>query len=280
MWSMAPIPPSTRWIPARAGSLSAYGGRLDITGGITGADSGSLTLEGAGQIWTAGSDAADLDISVAGGRFANTGNMTNADLTVTGGQAILATGGAEFDLDAGHRLAVEDSEAEVGFDGNDGGMAILDMSADATLAFSADSNGFGAIEEFRSGAFDGDTNVLSGVDLGGATLEIDLAGLTAEAGSVFTLMDADEIVGLFDDAVVGGLGARNATILVDYESDSVTLQLTSGSGNVTIETLGQQTDVSSGEQALWDALTADQGVVSETAATQLPDDDELLVEAA
>ena len=168
----------------------------------------------------------------------------------------------------------------MGFDGDDGGIAILDMHADATLAFSAQDGGFGSIEEFRSGAFGDAPNVQSGIDLGDATLEIDLSGLSAEASTQFTLMDADEIVGLFNDAVVGGLGSRDATIVIDYVNDSVTLQLTAGSGAVSIETVGDQADVSAGEELLWDALTADQGVVSQTVAATLPDDDDLLIDAA
>ncbi len=258
------------------GALNVYGGRLTLNGGITGDDTGHLNVEGAGQIWTNGSDAADLDITLSGGRFANTGLMQNADLTATGGQAILATEGGEFDLGAGHTLAVTGG-ATVGFDGDDGQTAILDMHEGATLAFGADDTGeMGAIGEFRSGALGETPNVQSGIDLGDATLEIDLSGLSASAGTAFTLMDADEIVGLFNDATVGGLGARDATIVIDYVSDSVTLELTSGSGAVSVQTLGDQTDVSAGNQSLWDTLTADQGVVSETLAAMVPDEDELV----
>ncbi len=257
------------------GALSAYGGRLTLNGGFTGDDSGDLNIEGAGQVWAEGSDAADLDITVQGGRFANTGLMQNADLTATGGQTILASGGAEFDLGAGHTLALNDSDARMGFDGDDGGMAILDMHADATLAFSADDGDLGEIAEFRSGAYGDNPDVQSGIDLGNATLSIDLTGLSAEAGTAFTLMSADEIVGLFDDATIGGLGARDANIVIDYASDTVTLQLNAGNGAVSIETVGSQDDVTSGYQGLWDALTADQEVLSETLSAAAQDEEEL-----
>ena len=121
----------------------------------------------------------------------------------------------------------------------------------------------------------------SGIDLGGATLEIDLAGLSAEAGSAFTLMSADEIAGVFDAANVGGLGARDATIVVDYETDSVTLKLSAGAGAVSVETVGTQSDVTTGNEALWETLTADHGVVDETALAGLPEDeDETMIAAA
>ena len=255
------------------GSLNVYGGKLTLTGGITGEDSGSLNIEGAGQLWTEGSDASDLDITISGGRFANTGQFGNADLTATGGQAILATEGGEFDLDTGHTLSVSGG-SKAGFDGDDGSMAILDMHEGATLAFGVTDGDLGSIEEFRSGAFGDAPNVQSGIDLGDATLEVDLSGLTASAGTAFTLMDADEIVGLFNDAVVGGLGARNAMIVIDYENDSVTLELSAGNGAVTVQTVGAQDDVSAGNEALWSALTADQGVLSETQAAMVPADED------
>ena len=256
------------------GDLNVYGGNLTLTGGLTG-DSGSLNVEGAGQVWTEGSDASNLDIDVQGGRFANTGTMENADLTATGGQTILATGGAEYDVSSSKTLAVFEAAARVGFDGDNGGIAILDMQEGSTLAFEAQDGDLGTIEEFRSGAFGDSPNVQSGIDLGNANLSIDLAGLNADAGTAFTLMDADELVGLFDEAGVNisGLGGRDARIVVDYENDSVTLELSSGNGSVSVDTVGDQTDVTSGEEALWNALTEGQGIVSET-APMLPEDED------
>ena len=258
------------------GALNVYGGRLDVTGGITGEDGGHLNVEGAGQIWTDGHSGSGLDIDVTGGRFVNTGDMTDADLTATGGQTVLATGGAEYDVAAGRTLAIFDAAAKVGFDGDDGGMAILDMHEGATLAYSAASGDLGTIEEFRTGAMGEEPNVLSGIDLGDATLEIDLAGLSAEAGSVFTLMDSDELVGALGDTLIDGLGARDATIVVDYLNDKVTLELTAGSGNVAVTTSGEMTDVDAGEDALWAALTAGQGLAEDT---PLPEEEDELLDA-
>ena len=142
--------------------------------------------------------------------------------------------------------------------------------------FGAEDGELGTIAEFRSGAFGDGPNVQSGIDLGGATLEIDLDGFDFSSGTVFSLMDSDELVGSLEDAVVSGLGARDATIVIDYASDSVRLELSDGSGQVSIQTVGDEADISSGDDALWQALTADHGIASETsAATLSADEDEL-----
>jgi hypothetical protein len=264
------------------GTLNIYGGRLDAEGGLHGNNGGgTLNLEGAGQIFTDGGDGM-LDITVQGGRFANTGTLEGADLTATGGQTILATGGAEYDVGASRTLAVFDAAARVGFDGDNGGMAILDMHEGATVAFAAQDGDLGSIEEFRSGAFGDTPNVQSGIDLGGANLSIDLTGLDAAAGTAFTLMDADELVGVFNEAGlnISGLGARDARIVVDYENDSVTLELSAGNGSISVDTIGTQDDVTSGEEALWNALTEGQGVVSDTSAAMMVDEEDDPLEVA
>lgn len=255
------------------GALNVYGGKLEATGGMTG-EGGSLNVEGAGQAWIDGSDGSDIDVTVTGGRFVNTGDMSGVDLTASGGQTVLATDGAEFDVSDGHRLAVEGSDAKVGFDGDAGGIAILDLADDATVAFEADADGVSTIQEFRTGALGDETNVQSGIDLGGSALTIDLSGLSAETVTDMMLMSSDELVGLIDEAMIEGLGARDATIMIDYETDTVTLQLSEGSGQVSIETTGSQSDVSEGSEDLWAALTADHGVVSESSAMTLPGDEE------
>ena len=249
------------------GKLNVYGGRLDATGGLSG-HGGTLNIENAGQAWVGGSDGSDIDIDVTSGRFVNTGTMFGTDLTVTGGQAVLATGGAEFELSDNKTLSIHGGAAKVGFDGDDGGIALLDLQDDSTLAFSAQNGGLGTIEEFRSGAMGNAPDVQSGVDLGDATLSIDLSGLSGGTGS-FKLMDTDEIVGVFSNALVSNLGARNADVVIDYQNDTVTLLLSAGNGAVNIQTVGNQSDVTTGEQALWDALTAGQGVVTETASATL-----------
>ena len=255
------------------GELTLYGGKLTLDGGIVGDEGGTLNIEGAGQLWSEGSDADDLDIMVSGGRFLNSGDFSDADLTVTGGQAILASDDGRYEVSENKTLAIFDAVAKVGFDGEDGSRAILDLQEGSTVAFKADGDQLGSIEEVNSGAF-GDTDVQSGINLGDATLSIDLTGLSSSNGTAFTLMDADEIVGIFDEADIGGLGARNATIVIDYETDSVTLQLTSGNGQVTVETVGEESDADQGEMALWNALTDGQGVASDTLAAVNDLDDE------
>lgn len=258
------------------GWLNVYGGRLQVNGGLSG--DGDLNVEGAGQIWTNGSDGSDIDITVSGGRFANTGNLSGADMTVTDGEAILATDGGRYEVGAGRALHV-DGDARVGFDDDDGDIAILDLDEGALLGFSVGENGeLGEISEFRSGAYgEYSTNVQSGIALDG-TISINLAGLSAAQGNSLSLMSADELSGLFDEAIVDGLGARNANIVVDYVNDTVTLQLSSGNGAVSIETVGAENDVSSGTEALWQALTAEQGVAGETMAAEAaePQDEEVL----
>ena len=260
------------------GSLNIYGGKLTLNGGVTGDDGGMIHLEGAGQLWTDGADAANLDVVVDGGRFVNTGDMAGANLTANDGEVILASENGTFELSSGDTLTVG-AGAEVGFDGENGDMAILDLEDGATVAFDAEGNSLGSISEFHSGAFN-NSGVKSGINLGNADLTIDLTGLSAEDGAGFLLMDADEIVGIFDDASVSGLGGRDATILVDYIADKVTLIVShSGNGNVAVRTVGDQGTVESDEVALWNALTEGQGVASDI-VDATPQDDDLIDDAA
>ncbi len=230
---------------------------------------------GSAEIWMDGYDGEDvLHLNVESGTFGNVGDMSNTDVSVNGGTTVLAAGGGSFSLEAGRTLAVFDAAAEVGFDGDDeDALAILDLQDGSTVSFQADEDGLGTIEEISSGTYGDEPQVASGIDLGNATLSIDLAGLTAEQGAAFTLMDADEIAGVFNEAIVNGLGARNAKIVIDYETDSVSLELSEGDGSVEIETLGVETDVTSGEEDIWAALTNGQGVFSED-TTHAEDDDE------
>lgn len=260
------------------GYLNVYGGRLTAEGGITGDDGGKINIEGAGQLWINGSDADDLSIDVNGGRFLNSGDVTEADLTVSGGQTILAKDGGTFGVSDSKTLAIFDAAAKVGFDDDDGDQAILALDDGATLAFKADNGDLGTIEEFRSGAFGDNPDVNSGIQLGDSTLSIDLAGLSASDGAAFTLMSADEIAGIFSEANIEGLGGRNANIVIDYEADTVTLELSSGNGAISIDTVGQEDDVSDGQEALWAALTSGQGVFAET--NDVDEEDDLLDAAA
>ena len=264
----------------------AMASMVDTSSSDTGAgtDSGTgmvhdsaTTAATTADVWIDGYNGTDpLDLHVYDGQsFTNTGTLENADMTVSGGETVLATGGGEFDVGDGQTLSVFEEAAKIGFDGETGGTAILDFHDGSTLAYGSVDGGLATIEEFDSAAYAGDTpDVESGIDLGNASLAVDLSGLSADAGTAFTLMDSDELVGLFSNAIVGGLGARDATILIDYVSDSVSLQLADGTGQVSVQTVGAETDVDTGEETLWAALTADQGVFSETDAALLPEDEE------
>jgi hypothetical protein len=251
------------------------GGRLSVTSGVlgvtgdttTGERGGELDVTKAGQIWMNGyADSDRLDIDVSGGRFANLGDFTgNFDISVTDGQAILATSGAEMRIGEDSRLTVTGDEAKVGFDGADGGIATLHMEG-GRLDFIADETGFSGITEFRSGAYGDEPDVLSGIDLGDGILGIDITALNG-AALEDTLLGADEILGSFRTIELIGLREdQDATITFDYETDEVTFRVTAagqGTGVADVEFLGDMMDAQD-EGALWAALTDGQGTYSET----------------
>ncbi|WP_209425277.1 hypothetical protein [Pararhodobacter sp. SW119] len=239
-----------------AGGLILAHGKLTVDGKLLAGDEGAtLDISRAGQFWTNGSEGGGLlEISVDGGRFANTGTFLGpVELTATAGQTILATDGAVFAASAGSRIEVVGYEARVGFDGGDGGMAFLGFDTGATLAFTATAGGLGGIATFRSGAFGDAPDVLSGVDLGNATLEIDLSALTADVKEV-ALLRAEELVGTFGDIVFRGLGGRDAEIVIDYAADAVWLRLMEGSGLHSLERIGSEDMFDTGHEDLWQAL--------------------------
>lgn len=250
------------------GRLELYGGRLTVAEGMTTSAPGAEVLvSDAGQLWADGHEGERLDIDIVDGRFVNTGALRDASLTATGGEAVLATGGALFGVSAGETLSLSGG-AEAGFDDDDGGMGLLVFEEGSTLELTTGDGALGSIGEFRTGAFGDEPDVLSGIDVGNAALRIDLNGLSAAQGSDLMLLEADEIIGAFDSADIAGLGSRNASVVIDYANDSVSLELSSGSGEVMFRTIGQQSDVTAGEEALWEALTAGQGVFDETAVLE------------
>jgi len=257
------------------GELRITGGFLEIQGDLTtSGPGGEIGIDRAGQFWLDGYNGVDqLYIDAAGGRLANLGYISgNMDIAVSdNAQAILATGGAAFDQGAGNRLEINGGETEAGFDGSAGGIGLIRLHSEGTLAFTAEDNNIGQIEEFRSGAFGDTPNVQSGLDLGSTTLELDV---TALEDASYTLASVDEIMGSFGEIAVTGLGARNAEIVINYENDSVTLNLLEGTGQTTLTTLGdQENDFEASD--LWAALTADYGTFDED--NQLQDDaDDLL----
>ncbi len=263
------------------GQLNVSHGKLTVTAGME-ADGrgGDLNISGAGQLWSAGYEDEDLlDIDVTGGRFANTGEMDgNVDLTASDGEAILATGGAAYEVGAGNTLDIVGTDAQVGFDGDDGDTAVLRLDAEGAVSFSAENGALETIEEFESGAYGETPDVLSGANLGGGTLELDLSGMSGNATT--TLIDVDELIGTFGAVDIAGLGSRNATVTIDYEADTVSLSLTSGNGQTTIETVGQQSDTAldtAEAEEMWQALTDGQGTYAEQVAA---DEDDPLLTAA
>ena len=128
---------------------------------------------------------------------------------------------------AGSVLSLDGSRAVAGFDGRDGGAAVLRLHAGSTLEIVADTAGATTLGEFRSGAFGASPAVASAVALGG-TLRLDLSDWApGRGGAVETLIRADQITGAFDDIEIIGLAAnRGARIVIDHHADEVKLMLT------------------------------------------------------
>jgi hypothetical protein len=262
------------------GYLDIGQGRLNIEGDISGI--GQINVRDAGQLWTDGYSSDDpVALTVEGGRFANTGHVEgNLSLSIEDSQVLLGTQGGDFDLTSGDSIHIVGSTAKVGFDDEDGDVSVLRLQEDSILRLTSDEGGFASIQEFRSGAYqDAETDVESGINLGLSSLQLDVSGLNGEATDV-TLLEADEIVGEFDDITLAGLASnQDAEITIDYENDSVQLTLSvagAGTGQLNLTTIGEQTDVDSTE--LWDALTQGQGSYSDTDPTDLVKVDELAEE--
>jgi len=231
------------------GGLVLTHGRLQVTGDLQVGTGATLEIDRAGQFWvdTATGDA-PLSITVEGGRFVNAGTFDSpVRLTATGGQTLLATAGAEFRVDGQSHLHVDGAASRIGFDGDGTGPALVRFGPGARLEFTAASGGVSTIREFRSGAFGDAPAIGSGIDLGGASLTVNLTDPMALDPLI--LVDVDEIVGTFEDVTVQGLGDRDASVVINYKSDMVSLQLSSGTGQVTMSEIGTEdmTDRGNGE---------------------------------
>jgi len=260
------------------GRLHVTSGRLTVEGTLeTGARGGLITVEGAGQFWTDGyAGTSRLTLDIDGGRFANIGHVSGTiSVSASGGQTILATDGAVFDLGRDSELRIEGAKAKVGFDGAEDSTAVLRMSEGAILTFKGDAGGFSTLTEFRSGHWDQDGSpVKSGVLLDGL-LQIDLAGHAGGVGS-YKLIAVDTIAGAFEGVNIHGLDGRfDATVYVDYERDELRLDLGKGSGQVEVKMIGDAWDGSDEDAGLWAALTANQGTHDETLPRILVVDDDL-----
>ena len=242
------------------GRLDVTHGRLEVADDVLG--SGTLNISGAGQVWAEDYTGEDgLEINVDGGRFANTGKFDGLfDILANDGQTLLGVDDAELTVGDGSTLNINGSDAQVGFDGQEGGVSVLDLDG-GTLSITADDNGISTIEEFRSGALGNEPNVLSGFDMGEGTLLLDVTDLKTGAEEV--LVEVDEMVGMFNDVQVVGLsGNQNAQLFFDYEADTVTLKLVGGNGGVDIFAEGDSNDADQSTE-LWDALTDGQGTYEE-----------------
>lgn len=262
------------------GQLNVTSGRLDVTGETSvGEDGGDIDVDNSGQLWMAGyGDTDRFSIDVIDGRFANTGDFNGtADINVTDGQAILATSGANMTLGADSHLIINGGKAKVGFDGDDGGIATLQMEG-GNINFIADETGFSTIEETRSGAFGDEPDVLSGIDLGEGVLGIDITALNGSALEQ-VLLGADEILGSFDSIELVGLGNdQDATITFDYDKDEVTFRVTQagdGTGKASTEFVGDMMDAQTEAADLWAALTDGQGTYEDIEEPEIEQLDEL-----
>ncbi|MEM6890681.1 MAG: right-handed parallel beta-helix repeat-containing protein, partial [Pseudomonadota bacterium] len=231
------------------GILTVRQGHLDVADLRTGPD-GRLDVQFAGQVWTEGyQDNDTLTVSVSGGRFANTGSFDGAvDLTVTGGETLLATAGAQFNLDG--TLTVEGGAAKIGFDGQGGDIAELELTDGAVLSFRPQDGDVSTISEFRSGHWDTrSTDVVSKVDLGDGTttLDINLKEL-GQKNSTLALVDVDQIHGGFADISHTGSQGLRATVTLDFASDRLDLSTVAhSSGDVApllfVQKGSEQTDL-------------------------------------
>jgi hypothetical protein len=146
------------------------------------------------------------------------------------------------------------------------------------LHFTADEDGgLGRIEEFRSGHFDDDgAGIQSGVNLGNATLHLDIQSIAGGAAQISRLIEVDEIIGSFDDLEISGLGSdQDASVLIDYANDTVELSLGAagqGKGNVSLYTVGDEADAKANAE-LWAALTNGHGIYPDDLPEDIPAED-------
>jgi hypothetical protein len=236
------------------GGLLLTHGRLQVTGDLEGDTGATIDIDRAGQLWAERTTGrAPLTLSVKGGRFVNAGTFDSpVRLTSTGGQTILATGGAEFRVDAQSHIHIDGAASRIGFDGDTDETALIRFEPGAMLEFTATSDGMSTIGEFRSGAFGDAPAIGSGIDLGGASLTVNLTDPTALEALI--LVDVDEIIGRFEDVTVQGLGDRDATVVINYKSDIVSLQLSSGTGQVSVSEIGTQDVIDRGNSEIRNRL--------------------------
>ena len=261
------------------GRLSVKSGRIELTGELqVEKEGGELSIDSAGQVWLNGyTDTDRLSINADGGRFANTGIFTgSADLRVTdNAQVILASDGAAYVLGDKNKIVVTGGDSKVGFDGDKGDTAVFLLSDDSKLKFNSENGEIGTISEFYSGRFDEDGNgVRSGVNLGDATLIVDVSAISALGQAKYDLIRVDELIGKFGAVEITGLASdQNVKILIDYDTDKVTLLLGAvgtGSGLLTEQIIGDENSAQS-DAGLFEALTTDYLEVVEVTEPEEPE---------
>ena len=201
------------------GTLRVSSGKLTSAALVADA-SGNLVVTGPGQFWLGGySDTANLILTMDNGRFVNTGVVTGPiAASISGGQAILATGGGSYLID---RLTIVGTGAKIGYDGESGSAAIT-MNASSVLDYDLGASSVSTIKEFRSGAYGATPNVASSFTADG-TLNVDMTAYTSGAGTI-NLVTADTVTGTFDTinytGTPGGL-----TPSIQYTSTAINLVL-------------------------------------------------------
>lgn len=209
------------------GRLTVSSGRLDLDTPIgLGPSGGDLAVEGAGQVWLAGHDGpTTLRLRQTDGRIAHRGALRGpVEWQVGGrGQALLALPDGRAEFGAGSTLTLTD-EARAGFDGDRAAPAVAILSPGSTLRFVAGPTGLGALGEFRSGAWEGAPQVLSGLRLDGrVTVDLSAVRLPSDPLTI-PLIGVDQIVGRPEEVRVDGLPPdRDALFRLDYTRDQLVL---------------------------------------------------------
>ncbi|MEO0766901.1 MAG: hypothetical protein AAFY75_12865, partial [Pseudomonadota bacterium] len=156
----------------------------------------------------------------------------------------------------------------------------LYLKEGATLSFVADDQGLETIEEFRSGGLGDTPEVHSTVDLGQSGLQIDVTEIAGDISDSL-LIDVDELLGTFDTIALVGLGdQQDAEVMIDYDSDTVSLRLFAdgeGTGETFLTTVGD-TSAPLIARPLWDVLTDGHGTFEEPdEEPELPAEDQALL---
>ena len=174
--------------------------------------------------------------------------------------------------------SVFEAAAQTGFEDEDTEADMSALKQDAMAAMLGAETDPEVIAEFSASALDGFAG--QSPDMGDSTLSFDMADLSDDARASFMQMSTEDIATFFETHKLDDMGAQDARVVIDYTAESIRLEMTAGTGNVAVETVGAGSDITSGQEALWDALTQGQGVVSDRVYDKDTDEDELLADVA